>query len=265
MAAPDKKLYRFHVANIRSIEIALNHSALAARSAISKENQPAIKSFVSLYALLLGAWAETRLRKLVYENNGLTGIERDSVMAQANQLDQWLKLIEVAFRKHYKVPSALLNDQNLPFTANARRQVLIQILEKDLRNVIEMRNKLAHGQWVYPLNNDGTDVEKGKYQQLNNENLLSLQFKKSLLTSLANLVHDLVVSLPTFERDFDRNYRQITSARTNLNSRSYARYAGQLVSKRNRGIKIRKYGRNKASSSNTEKARSFLARFLGAG
>lgn len=264
MAATDKKLYRFHVTNIHSIEIALNHSALSARAAISEENQPAIKSFVSLYALLLGAWAENRLRKLLYENNGLASAERASVVAQPTQLDQWLKVIEVAFRRHYNVPSAPLNNQTLPFTANARYEVLRQILEQDLRNVIEIRNKLAHGQWVYPLNSEGTDIEQGKYQQLNDENLLSLQYKKSLLTSLADIVHDLVVSLPTFERDFDQNYKHITTTRINLNNRSYEKYAAQLVAKRTRGIQQRKNRRNNAIKPDTEKPRSFLARLFSA-
>jgi len=265
MAATDKKLYRFHVTNIHSIEIALKHSALATRAAISEDNQPAVKSFVSLYALLLGAWAETRLRKLLYENNGLSVSERKAVVGQPTQLDQWLKVIELALRKHYNVPTAPLNNQNLPFTANARYSVLKQILEQDLRNVIEIRNKLAHGQWVYPLNNEGTDIEQEKYQKLNSENLPSLQYKKALLTSLSDIVHDLVVSLPTFERDFDRNYKKITTTRSNLKNRSYEKYAKQLMEKRNRGIQLRKNGHNNAINSDAKKPCSFLARLFGVG
>ncbi|MBL4669968.1 MAG: hypothetical protein JKY30_11995, partial [Flavobacteriales bacterium] len=41
------------------------------------------------------------------------------------------KLIEVAFRKHYGVPTAELNDTNLPFTAAARYKVLNEMLDKD--------------------------------------------------------------------------------------------------------------------------------------
>lgn len=241
MAITDqKKLYRFHVTNIHSIEIAMKNVALATRTAISEENNTRVKSFVSLYALLLGAWAETRLSKLLYENKGLTDNQRNLVNSESTQLDKWLRIIEVAFRKHYKIPKAPLNNSNLPFTANARYTILKQILENDLRNVIEIRNKLAHGQWIYPLNNEGTAIEQRKYQQLNNENLSSLQYKKALITSLADIVHDLVVSLPTFERDFDRNYKKITSTRTNLQKRSYQKYVAQLVSKRSRGLQRRK-------------------------
>lgn len=263
MAATDKKLYRFHVTNIHSIEIALKHSALVARNAIAEQNKPAIKSFVSLNAFLLGAWAENRLRKLLYENNGFNAVERTTILSQSAKIDQWIKLIELAFRKHYNIPQAPLNDINLPFTANARYIVLLDILDKDLRSLIEIRNKLAHGQWVYPLNSDETDIEQGKYQLLNHENLLSLQYKKSLLISLSDIIHDLVVSLPTFERDFDKNYKRITSTRSNLVKRSYVKYSQQLIEKRARGIQRRKNTQIKVIKSDDKKQRSFLARFLG--
>ena len=167
MAIDNKKLYKFHVKNICSIEIALNNSALAARSAIAEQNEPAIKSFVSLNSFLLGAWAENRLRKLLFEDSGLSDSERCTVISQSSQLEKWEKLIEVSFRKHYNVPTAELNESTLPFTATARYKVLKEILDQDLRSIIEIRNKLAHGQWVYPLNSDETDIEQGKYQALN--------------------------------------------------------------------------------------------------
>ena len=54
------KLYQFHVANLRSIQLALDNTALSLRRVIAEENTPAIESFTRLYAFLVGAWAETR-------------------------------------------------------------------------------------------------------------------------------------------------------------------------------------------------------------
>lgn len=238
--ATEAKIYQFHVANLRSIKIALNNTALSARQAIAEENQRAIASFVRLYALLMGAWAETRLKKLLYERNGFTEDERTRVLTQTSQLEQWQKLVEVAFRKHYGIPHAELTSANLPFTAHARYASLVNILDNNLRVVIEVRNKLAHGQWIYPLNNEGNDVETNKYTLLNKENLPSLQYKESLITGLADIVHDLVVSLPTFERDFDANYSKITNTKNNLTNRKYGKYVATLIDKRKRGIAKRK-------------------------
>lgn len=240
MPKSNDQLYKYHVKNNRSVEIALKNTSTAARKAISEENHPATKSFVSLYALLLGAWAENRLKKLLYENHGLSEQDRNKIIAQPSQIEEWKKLIEVAFRKHYHIPTADLNENNLPFMATAQYNALSEILEKDLKNVIEIRNKLAHGQWIYPLNNNENDVEPEKYNTLNQENIAALQYKKSLITSLSDIIHDLVVSLPTFERDFNKNYKLISNTRKNLKNRSYEKYATSLVEKRKRGIETRK-------------------------
>ncbi len=49
-----------------------------------------------------------------------------------------------------------------------------------LRILIEIRNKLAHGQWIYPFNNEGNTVDPDKFKLIDKENLQSLQFKYSL-------------------------------------------------------------------------------------
>ncbi|HIB9634549.1 TPA: hypothetical protein ACWZTX_003558, partial [Escherichia coli] len=80
------------------------------------------------------------------------------------------------------------------------------VLSNELRILIEIRNKLAHGQWIYPFNNEGNTVDPDKYKLINKENLQSLQFKYSLAQHLVDAVHDLVVSPTTFERDFESHF-----------------------------------------------------------
>lgn len=224
MKTPEK-LYEFHVANLHAIETALDKVALMLRDAISRNDNKVIESFMRLYALLLAAWAECRLRKLLYEPNGFTDTERSQIKGKGKQIERWLATIEVAFRKHYTIPNAVLSGATLPHSAWARYESVIQLVDADLRPIIELRNKLAHGQWVHPLNDEENDVAQKQTNVLRNENLLSLQFKKSLISSLSDIVNDLVVSLPTFERDFDYHYHLIVQTRRNLKTRSYTAYA----------------------------------------
>lgn len=239
-ATPDTKIYKYHVENLRSIEIALQNTAVSARKAISEENTPATASFTRLYSFLLGAWAETRLKKLLYENNGYSPQERQSVLNQGTQYDQWQKAIEVAIRKHYRVPKAKLTIKTLPFTAFAQYSSLCNLLDDDLKSIIEVRNKLAHGQWIYPFNSDNTGIETDKFKLINKENILSLQFKYALIEELAEIIHDLAVSLPTFKRDFDIHYKKIEGTKCNLNKREYDSYKKGLIDKRKRGVIKRK-------------------------
>jgi hypothetical protein len=239
------KLYRYHVANLRSVGIALNNAAISARQAIAEENHSATQSFTRLYAFLLGAWAETRLNKLINENGAFSEADKAKILAQSSQLEQWLKVVEVSFRNYYKIPKAHLDEKTLPHSAYHRFHTIQTIINNDLRPIIEVRNKLAHGQWIYPLNTQATDVEKAKFTLINNENLLSLQLKQSLVATVADIVHDLAVSLPTFERDFDAHYRKITCAQNNLLHRDFRKYQSQLIEKRKRGIQKRRDGKEK--------------------
>jgi hypothetical protein len=232
---PPQKLYRFHIENLRAIETALGKIALILRDAIAKNDKKTINSFVRLYSLLLAAWAECRLQKVIYEPGGFSAEERSLIQANSQQIAKWQTTIDIAFRKYYNIASAPLSIKTLPHSSWSRYATLSEMLEIDLKALIELRNKLAHGQWVYPLNEDANDVAQAQMNLLRNENLMSLQFRKALITSLADMIHDLVVSPLTFERDFDRHFSHIVTTRQNLHVRDYELYAKILRDKLKRG------------------------------
>jgi hypothetical protein len=236
---PAKKLYQFHVANLQEIDRAMDKTARSLSLAISQSDEITASAFMRLYALLLGAWAECRLRKLIYEPQGFDDGERNTIQIESTQLNQWQKAVVVAFRRQYKIPKAVLSIDVLPHSAYSRYTTLSELLTNDLGSVIELRNKLAHGQWVYPLNSDGDDVAQEQMDALRVENLLSLRFKKTLLESLSSAIHDLVVSRPTFERDFDDHLRIIVETQRNLKNRDYQSWVKIMRQKYERG-KVKK-------------------------
>lgn len=224
---PISTIYKFHVANLRAISISIVQIRRIIHEAIAADNSQLVDSLTRLFSLTLGAWAETRLRKLLYEENGFSEQERNSIDDQSNQFGKWKKTIETAVRSHYHIPSGPLTDVNVPHSVYSRYQTLQAILENDLKPVIEMRNKLAHGQWVYPFT-DSLELSVSLKAAIENENVLSLQFKHLMLTHLSQIIHDLVVSRPTFERDFDDNYRKFAGVKENLTNRSFEKYCSKL-------------------------------------
>jgi len=188
---PPEKLYEFHVKNLRGIEDAIDRVSRSTRAAISQGDDYTVSAFVRLQALLVGVWSECRLRKLLYEPMGFTEYERDTIALKPSQLTKWEAAVELGFRGQYSVPRAALSDSTLSHAAHSRYTTLVSLLNDDLRSIIELRNTLAHGQWAYPLNSDETDVAQEQMDALRTENLPSLQFKKTLLSYLADAVHDL--------------------------------------------------------------------------
>lgn len=242
MKSPEK-LYKFHVANLRSVDTALQRIALSLRAAVSKDDHKNIDVFTRLYALLLGTWAECRLSKLLYEPCAFTDVERDAVRDVETHLERWQRVVEIAYRKHYEIKKATLTSKTLSHSAFTRYQAIVDLLNDDLCFVITLRNKLAHGQWIYPLNDSGDDVAQEQMDSLREENVLSLQYKRSIIDSLLNAVSDLTLSKTTFERDFDNHYRRVEQTRQRLENVSYEKYARSMRAKFRRG----KSKRNKST------------------
>jgi hypothetical protein len=241
MKSPEK-LYSLHADNLRTVDRGLARVGRACRRAISRGDEKSVACFILVYALLLGAWAECRLRKLLYEPSGFDQGEREAIGCKRTELGRWQAAVELAFRRQYKIPKAILTPDTLDHSAHRRYTDLIDLLCTNLRPVIELRNKLAHGQWAYPLNNAGNDVAQEQMKALRCENLLSLQYKKTLLKHLAEAINDLAVSRPAFERDFDARFRGIVATKRDLVTRNYETYAAKMRGKYLRGVEKRRLG-----------------------
>ena len=199
--SPDDFL-KYHQANFKSIDTAIKKIDSMLDKA--KEDD-IIQPLTRLYGFLLGAWAESRLNKLLYEKGGFNDIHRKTIRSGATHLERWQISVEIAFCVNYKPENDDLEE--LLFTPKAQFNAILNMLEEDLRPIIEIRNKLAHGQWVYPFNDECTDVEDKKYNDLRNENLLTLKWKKKLISRIAVIINNLVISKKDFESDFDNNYK----------------------------------------------------------
>ena len=234
MPASDAELYKAHVKNLRAVEAGISQIERDLNRAIAEENASLAETLKKLYLFLAGAWAECRLKKLLYEASGFTSGHRAIVAAERSQTDRWKKALEIGYRKRYGVPNAPLTENALPGTAWFRLSAINKLITEELEPLIGLRNTLAHGQWERPLNSEETDISGVLIAQILQENALSIGFKIQIIGSMADLIHDLVAST-SFERDFDIHYRNITNAKSNLQRRSYDDWKEAMVQKKRRG------------------------------
>jgi hypothetical protein len=133
------ELYRFHVANLRSIEMALDQLALVSKDLIRKKRDSLVEPFLRTWLLLFGAWTECRLQKLLYEKRGFTPLERDQVQTAKKQEQKWKITIEAGFRRRHKVKKLTLG--SLGHSAFSKYQSLIRAFEEYVKPVIELREQ----------------------------------------------------------------------------------------------------------------------------
>lgn len=209
----------------------MKHIARSAKLYIRLRNHKQVTFFNRLYSLTLGAWAEVRLHKLLCEPGGFSSTRRNKVLGEDALYDKWMACIALAFQAKYQCSAAAL-----PATAKLRYKAINSFMDNHLKPLITTRNRLAHGQWIYPFKNGTYDIDALSKEVIDKENIMSLQYKKTLLQFIADMVNDLVLSKPTFERDFDAHYKKIEGAERDLSTRTYRDYVSSLIDKHRRGI-----------------------------
>ena len=213
-----EKLYKWHSKNYAKIRGSLSVIEKNIRKSIIESDRESQKSLILVYMLLIGASAESRLHKILFEPNKFTEGEIIKIFNTNTHLNKWILLVQTAFRKKNNTS----NLEVMPFQDMSIYRFLIETLENELRIIIEIRNKLAHGQWVYPFVNlqslnslEDIKISDSHEKLFNRENMLTLKLKKKMIDSLLNIVRDLVVSYDTLSRDVNNNYITEVTQRDN--------------------------------------------------
>ena len=244
MAATPEKLFQAHVKNVKAISVAFKRLCLELNECLARGDEKTADALLKTAMLLLGAWAENRLRKVLFEPNGFTRADRNLVEESSTQIDCWNKAIELGFRRRFGIRCADL-DTALDATPRFRYCSLLGVVKSELSPIIKVRNKLAHGQWARALNYSNDDFSPDTMAQIRGENAHSMKCKRRMLESLALLLHDLVAGNHAFSRDFDKHFRNLEHAKREISTRSYSDWLDDMRAKYSRGqAKRRQSGSN---------------------
>ena len=222
-----EKRYDFHAANLRATGHALEQIERLGKDALRRADEAATLTATRLYALLLAASLEVRLLKLLYEAR-VSETDRSKILAKGSQRDRWAEALDSGFRRVYGIAPPRALDTSLDETPRHRRSVLIDVLDADLRPLIELSNTLAHGQWQYAFTHEMDALSADSMKTLNTENLRGLQHKREIAKALANSVQDLLISASTFDRDFDSHFKEIERRRHQLTRDNFEGYVAFL-------------------------------------
>lgn len=229
---PSTHPFRKHSQNLRAVASGLKQAERLHKDAIRRNDLPGTSFAARMHQMMVGLLAEAHLRKAIADPDGFNDRERELLRASRSQLERWSYAVELAFRRHYSVPLHLTVDEQLgPPTSEQFLQVQ-EMLEQDLRVVIEDRNKIAHAQWEWLLNSKEKAFIGPADVPLN---YVQTSSRSQAIDLLARLVHVLVVSEPTFQRDYARIMADIKSARQRFAGAEYEEFAATLRSRNRPG------------------------------
>jgi len=228
---PTTAEFRKHSENLQAVASALVQVERTHKRAIRENDQPSELAIRKVHTLLLGVYAEARLRKIIEDPTGFNGRERELIWLEKRQDKRWLSAVDFAARRHYGVMAHQSLDEVLSAAALNRVERVAAILRDDLAPVITDRNRIAHGQWVWQLKSRSENqftVDQSNFDY----NYVALRARLRLLDLIGRLVNVLCVSEPTFDRDFASLMRKIDDARNGLDGSTYPTFAAQLRSGR---------------------------------
>ncbi len=157
---------------------------------------------------------EAQFNLLISENEHFTKDFMDKINTEdLSIVEKWDSLNDYYFKvQYFKRQDRELNELNLGLTNFSRYTAIHNFIHNNLKLFVEMRNKLAHGQWAVSFNRSGND----KNQQITT-NIWKLSKKeimliKSISKNLPPLMKLLITSRKTFERDVDRYMHKLIKA-----------------------------------------------------
>lgn len=116
-------------------------------------------------------------------------------------------------------------------TNQVRYEDILNFINRDINEIILIRNKIAHGQWYYTFNTN-VDSPEVRVQQLIHSNNY---FKSKERLEKAKLIIEMIIKISTsprtFERDFDTVYAKIETLPQKYSRESYEKNVEIMVNK----------------------------------
>jgi hypothetical protein len=230
--APDH-LYRRLTDNARAVSKGLVQAERVHKEAIRSGQDPAVQYAARMHQLTVGLLAESLLRKTVADPAGFNDRERSLLGQERSQISRWRQAVSLGFRRQYSVAFHLdVDETSTSQQIAAQFRDIDDLLENELTSVIGDRNKIAHGQWAWLLNSNETLFTGRAAAPLNYR---AIEARSKLVEQITAVIADLVVSEPTFARDYQARYRTIQQLRLQLTGPDYPALVRQLRSRRRRG------------------------------
>ncbi len=205
--------------NKRQVNITITHLNRFHIRALRKDTKLNELKLDNIYAKLqLILWIsllEIEFNILLAEKEHLvTNFLKRKNIASRSETSKWKALITFCFKERYiGKQDRHLNITNIGDTNYHRYNSLITIVDQDLKPFIELRNKLAHGQWAVAFNFNKFDKNQDLTNSIWKLSKRDIMLLKSFVRNLPSLIKLLIISKKTFERDYDKHIGKIMKAK----------------------------------------------------
>lgn len=236
MVATEEQLQKYHRNNFDQVNSAVKQIERATRSAVGRNDEPAVKHFTNVLMMMVAVKAEARLNQVLYVPDGLKEVQRRQILAESSLYDKWRATVDLAYRVKFSIPVNASIVDKLLHSDRARYETIVSFLADELQELIQSRNKLAHAQWMFPLNKEFTEVSPDLMRFMKTENCVTLFLRNEALDAMGNIISDLIQSQKLFQSRFDEHYKRVQKVQRKLAVVDYEKYKANLRRKHLHGL-----------------------------
>jgi hypothetical protein len=188
----DQEIFNLYVAqseNVRELWKAKESLVKDMNYCIRKGDSYQISIKTKFLALLYSAWSEAQFTQIVFTPNGFSYSEIKHILRhkKKNGIGQaWKLMLENAMRK--------VGDTATRGDLNNRLRKLVSLSKDYISEPSELRNKIAHGEWINALNTTVTAINPSTSQILKQLDPVLVEKRFEVHRYLGYIVRDLVQS-----------------------------------------------------------------------
>ncbi len=152
--------------------------------ALRKDDSHGVKLYTNIYLLIYTSWSEAALVKLVHTPFGFSESEKKKILKDRDVLNKWIKCVNTAFAKFRKQGSEIPN----------KKKKIKNLVDTYLRIQGQIRNKIAHGQWEYPLYSNNLSHDPDALVWLKTIDVIQIDIWFEIHKELIEIVRGLIDS-----------------------------------------------------------------------
>ena len=190
-----KNIYVIQSRNVRHLKRVQKNLTRDINHYLIKNDSFQVNIKTKLLSLLYSALSEAQFTQILHTPFGFQHSEILKIQDQRSLIDSWLLMLDIALQK--------VGDRKKNKDLEKRRTLLKKYISEYIEKPQELRNKIAHGQWIHALNSNNTKENPATTSRIEDLNVVKIMIWFEVHQYLCFIIRDLIQSP---KKGFHNNY-----------------------------------------------------------
>ncbi|UKJ09189.1 hypothetical protein [Solitalea lacus] len=192
----EQQFHRDFSKNVASMEATRRKVNSQINDSLRRDDEFSLKIYTNLYLLVYSAWTEASLIKLVHTPFGFTIEEKKKILKDKDIINKWKKCVNTAFSKFRNNGSEIPN----------KKKKIHKLIDDYLKTQAQIRNKIAHGQWEFPLHKNNITHDNEAQTLMNLIDVMQIDIWFEVFKEIIEIVRGLIDARPKNNHIAHYNY-----------------------------------------------------------